>query len=807
MPHPLRRAVLTALCALTTAASSVTCGQPGRDGPTYAANTYYPGAGAAAAGTRTVTVGAARSDPRAAQAPLAPGDLVLLIQMQGGSFNSVNAAAYGDGTGRGALSQGQAGLYEFAVVSAVNGQILTLRDPLRNSYANAPAATGARQAYQVLRVPQHSSVTLSGTLQPPRWNGSTGGILVLDAARTLDLGVATIDASATGFRGGGGFQGGVLSGQNVQDYASTYAGTASRGAMKGEGYAGTPTLVRGETITNGYTGTAAGLTAGDSGYPGGLTLSRGAPGNAGGGGVQHNSAGGGGGNVGQGGGGGYSFGVYRTQAQYNTFTAAVKATCRQLISGTTTYYSCQADGSRDVGGLGGAGLPATSTRLFAGGGGGAGDSNNPPQNPSVSSGGAGGGVIVLRAARITGSGRILSNGQDGEPAGVDAAGGGGAGGTIAFITAPSALNVQVEARGGAGGNTGRPIGGNETQGPGGGGGGGAVLLAAGVTVSSDVSGGAAGRNTPVDGISNTYGSQSGAGGTGQVAYENPGAPLPGMCTPVLTVTKATATPTRFTTSASATYMLSVVNEAGRSDAQQVTLSDPALPAGFTFARTTTVSLAGGAARTGTAEPTPGSSAPTWGTFTVPGGASVTVTFEVQLSAPAPDTYQNAALSAYLDPQRTAPTGEASVTYDPVSSAAEDVTVYAPPAVTLQKWVRNVTRGGTFTTRSGGQPGETLEYCVTYRNTGGYVAANFTLRDAIPPNSAPLTGAYGLDGEERGLWLSPAAVSEGDLLPPGAPLTSATDADAGSLSADVGLTLRGDLPAAATGSVCFRTRIN
>ncbi|GGS39857.1 DUF11 domain-containing protein [Deinococcus knuensis] len=809
----IRRAVLAALCAslsLNTVAVSVTCGQPGRDGTTYSANTYYAGSGAATAGTRRVTLGAIRSDSRAASTPVGPGDLILIIQMQGGTFNSVNSAAYGNGTGRGALDQGQAGRYEFAVVTDVNGADLTVRDPLQFSYAAAPATTtAARQTFQVVRVPQHASLTLSGTIRPPVWNGQTGGVLILDAAGTLNMGGATVDASAAGFRGGGGFLGGVLSGRNVQDYASVYAGTASRGAMKGEGYAGTPTLVRGDTNTNGYTGTPSGLAAGDPGYPGGLTVSRGAPGNAGGGGIQHNSAGGGGGNVGQGGGGGYSFGQYRTQAQYDALTAAAKATCRSLTSGATTYYSCQGDGSRDVGGLGGAGLPATPSRLFAGGGGGAGDSNNPPQNPSVSSGGAGGGVILIRAAQITGTGGVLTNGQAGEPAGVDAAGGGGAGGTAVIITAPSALTgVQVEARGGAGGNSGRPLGGNETQGPGGGGGGGAVMLATGVTVTANVSGGAAGLNTPVDGVTNTYGSQSGAGGVGQVAYENEGAPLPGLCIPELTVTKATTTPTRFTNSADATYTLNVMNAAGRSDAQQFTLRDPALPTGFSFARTVNVTLTGGATRTAPNEPAAGSTTPEWGTFTLPGGSSVTVTFDTTLSGPAPGTYQNAAQGVYLDPQRTTETGAATVSYDPAGSADEDVTVYAPPAVTLQKWVRNVTRDGTFDTRGGGQPGDILEYCITYRNTGGYPATQVKLRDAIPPNSDPLTGGYGLNAttEPLGVWLSPDTVTAGSLTPAGTPLTAAADGDAASLSAAGGLLLTSDLTVGAGGSVCFRTRI-
>ncbi|WP_155300428.1 MULTISPECIES: DUF11 domain-containing protein [Deinococcus] len=804
MFSPIPRVLLLSLSLLLSGGvAAAGCAEPGRDGPVYVANSYYPGVGTASAGDRTVTVGALRTG--AGTTPIAAGDQVLLIQMQdadinpaGGPLTNTSVTTYGDGsTGRGYTALNNTGRYEFAVVTAVSGTAITLRDSLQYSYRTAPAGTSARRSFQVLRIPQLSSVTLTSPVTPPVWNGETGGVVVLDAAGTLNLNGQTISADAAGYRGGGSFTGGSLTGQGVSDYANTYVTTASRGAMKGEGIAGTPTLVRGTTVTNGYSGVAAGLPTGDLGYPNAFVVARGAPGNAGGGGTQHNAGGGGGGGVGLGGRGGYSYGTYATTNS---------GTCRTLTSGSTTYYSCGGDGSRDVGGLGGAGITPDATRLIMGGGGGAGDSNNSADNATTeqNSGGAGGGAIFIRAQALTGSGTISANGQAGQPAGRDAAGGGGAGGVVALALGAGAVNATVQVRGGAGANSGLPLRGNETQGTGGGGGGGAVLLATGVTVSApDVTGGTAGVNTPVTGVSNTYGAVAGDGGQGRLVYENAQAPLPGQCVPRLTVEKTTSTPTRFVSSSGATYTITVRNDAGRATARNVTLRDPALPAAFTYASTGPVVLSGGATRAASSDPTAGQSSPAWSTFTLPGGSDVTLTFDVTLSSPAPGVYQNAAATQYLDPSRTAAADTAQITSNPAASTAEDVTVYALPRVTLDKWVRNVTRAGAFQKVGGGQPGDILEYCINVTNAGGYVANNITVTDALPANTLALLNGYG-----QGLGVRAAAtpVSGADRTSPaGTNLTASADTDAGSLDA-ARLQYVTTLPVGAQGSVCFQASI-
>lgn len=811
----MRRPVLTTFISLAAAlggavsSSLPLCAQPGRDGPTYSANSYYPGSASASAAGTTLTLGSLRTGGGAASTPIAAGDLLFIIQMQdadinpaGGNLTNTNATTYGDGaSGRGFTALNDAGHYEFAVVRSVAGNVVTLRDPLQYSYLAAPAtASSGRHTFQVLRVPQHAALTLTAPVTAPAWDGQSGGVVVLDVAGTLNLNGQTIDASASGYRGGGAFTNGSLTGQAVSDYANVYATPNARGAMKGEGYAGTPSLVRGTTVTGGVSGTAANLPTGDLGYPNGYVVARGAPGNAGGGGDQHNGGGGGGGNVGAGGKGGYSFGTYST--------TKTNAACLTLTSGSTTYYACNGDGSRDVGGLGGASVTTDATRLFPGGGGGAGDTNNASDTPGTaqSSGGAGGGIIFIRAGGVSGTGTLKANGQDGQSAGRDGAGGGGAGGTVALDVPGAALSgVSVQVRGGAGGNSGLPLRGNETQGSGGGGGGGALLLAPGVSVGSvDVGGGTPGVNSPASGVSNTYGSVAGGGGTGTLNYANANAPLPDLCVPQLTVTKSTATPTRFTNSARATYTITVRNAAGRSDAQNVTVTDPTLPGAFTLAGTSAVTLSGAATRATVSDPPAGTTAPSWASFTVPGGGAVSVTFDVALNSPATGTYQNAAQASYLDPVRTTAAGTARASYDPAASAAEDVTVYAPPRIVLEKWVRNVSRREGFGTNGVGLPGEVLEYCINYRNVGGYVAADFTLSDAPPLNTDVRLDAYG-----PGLGVRAAAgaqVDAGAAQPTGLNLTNEVDADAASLSAPAGLQYSLSLGAGAQGVACFQVSI-
>lgn len=514
-----------------------TCSIPGNAGTTTLStvpNSYFTGAANAAAGATSITLGTRTG----AATDIAAGDLLLIIQMQGATLNSTNTNQYGDGVGSGVVQDNTgdpargstgniAGQYEFAVATngATSGGTVNLSAPLTYSYVNANAsATQGQQRFQVIRVPQYSSLILSGTIDVTPWNGSSGGVFVVDVTGSLALGGATINASGRGFRGGGGFQqnplctagGGTAA---CTDYRVANANPAN-GAFKGEGIAGTPAF-----LFSTHNTTLTGSATGADGYPNG-DRARGAPGNAGGGGNQHNGGGGGGGNSGQGGFGG------------NTWNAS----------------DPNFEGQR-YGGFGGAGGYNSSTRLVMGGGGGAGDIGGNARTPDwAGSGGSGGGLVIIRAGTVTGSGTINANGGPGiaPTTGTDSGGGGGAGGTVWITTGSGVLpgTLNITANGGAGANSG-PMGGAETDGPGGGGGGGQFITnSTGAVVS--LAGGIAGVMTTS--TSNVCGSASAnpqcyatAGGTGTtttlaVPVANTGVRLGHECLPDLRVTKSTTTP-------------------------------------------------------------------------------------------------------------------------------------------------------------------------------------------------------------------------------------------------------------------------
>jgi uncharacterized repeat protein (TIGR01451 family) len=60
-----------------------------------------------------------------------------------------------------------------------------------------------------------------------------------------------------------------------------------------------------------------------------------------------------------------------------------------------------------------------------------------------------------------------------------------------------------------------------------------------------------------------------------------------------------------------------------------------------------------------------------------------------------------------------------------------VTVSAAPKSALKKEVRNVTTNGSFGTSTDASPGDTLEYQLTYTNTGSGPATNVVISDPIP----------------------------------------------------------------------------
>ncbi len=151
-----------------------------------------------------------------------------------------------------------------------------------------------------------------------------------------------------------------------------------------------------------------------------------------------------------------------------------------------------------------------------------------------------------------------------------------------------------------------------------------------------------------------------------------------------------------------------------------------------------------------------------------------------------------------------------------NSASDTDTVIVPPSITLLKLGRNITRDTAFIGTSGSigaQPGETLEYCIVYRNAGG-AALNFRLIDNVPAELNASLSAYGAGTGIR--WADGTVIAAGTpITPTGVNLTSTgSDADKGSLTTAGGLgrgTLTLDLGAAGLaaggqGTVCFRTQV-
>jgi len=441
-------------------------------------NTYYP------AGQATVNVGSTSivlGSSVYGATPISAGDPLLIIQMQGAQINAVNNINYGDGTGigRGYLGNSAllAGNMEFVVATnsvGLSGGTLNISSATTKAYKNAASTTTDGQyTYQVIRVPFYYDVTLTGNIVAPRWNGTSGGVIVIYATHNINMAGYNIDVSGLGFRGGGGR---AFSGSGAGSSADFITlATSNANGSKGEGIAGMPKyLNNANTLLD---------VSSLEGYPNG-SYGKGAPGNAGGGGTDGNPAsnndentgGGGGGNGGLGGNGG------------NAWSSATPS-----------------------GGKPGAVFSqASPSRLVMGGGGGAGTTNNGTGTPGsgfASSGTAGGGIIILSAYAFTGPGSIRANGANANNTVVnDGSGGGGAGGSILIYSKTGNLSsIDANAKGGNGGNN--QTAGGASHGPGGGGGGGVIYSNMTLSAASSVNGGNAGKTS---GGTTNYGATAGS---------------------------------------------------------------------------------------------------------------------------------------------------------------------------------------------------------------------------------------------------------------------------------------------------------
>ena len=343
------------------------------------------------------------------------GDTVLMIQMKGAEIDSSNTASFGTVT-----NYKNAGNYEFNYVKSKAGNIIELKDSITRAY---DISTGK---VQLIRVPYYNSASLTSVLTCLPWDGSKGGVLVLNAKNSVTL-QADIDITGKGFHGG----------NSVNSHSNTL-----------------------HCFENNYFYPAGLVTAASKGesialLSDNISWGKGAAANGGGGGLGHNSGGGGGANGGAGGFGGYQLDVCGNAPFDN----------RGIGANILSYR-------------------ALENKIFLGGGGGSGHTDQ--INGSDMQGGNGGGIVIINTPNLNANGfNIIANGGDAPQclsAGTtdchDGGGGGGGGGAILINTSNYTTSTQLVAIGGKGADLSvyDPSSGANRIGPGGGGGAGVIWL-------------------------------------------------------------------------------------------------------------------------------------------------------------------------------------------------------------------------------------------------------------------------------------------------------------------------------------------
>jgi uncharacterized repeat protein (TIGR01451 family) len=711
---------------VVTVVQPLVCGTPGKDGAggtlTGVVNTYYAGTGTPAAGANSITV----TTPSSGSATqIGVNDLLLVIQMQGAQINSTNTSSYGDGVAgdpaSGSTSLGNSGQFEFVTVTAVAAgtgtETLTIQGSgagggLLNSYASVAASNTSSppqgiQTFQVIRVPQYSSATLSSTLAALAWNGSVGGVLALDVSAQLTLN-GTVVLDGQGFRGGGGASLAGATGLLSTDVVTL--STQAANGSKGEGIAGTPHYVAPAvaSITPATTATSTAQTYLE-GLPNG-SYARGAPGNAAGGATDanptsnnQNSGGGGGANGGTGGIGGFGW-----------------------------------DSAGIVGGFGGVAFPASTAAVVMGGGGGAGTTNdgsywNPTTNTGgadcganctgiYSSGVAGGGIVIIHAGAFTGTGTITANGQNALETENDGGGGGGAGGSILVSANSGGLTgLTASADGGNGGVTwpeqaaGTPFPGNR-HGPGGGGGGG-VIMTTSAPAGASVTGGNAGWSTLADDAYGATAGQSGVFTSGLANSTTPGTQSGASCAGAdLAVTNA-GTPNPVVPGNNITYTQTVTNN-GPLAAVNASMTE-VIPMNTTFQ---SIAITGaGAAGWSCATPAVGATGViTCTNASVPSGASGAATFTVAVQV-------NIATTSGT--QITDTISATSGTSDPnLANNSATVLTIVGAATTANLAITNAGTPNPVLA------GNNITYTVTVTNNGPAASSTVAFTEAVPTNT-------------------------------------------------------------------------
>jgi uncharacterized repeat protein (TIGR01451 family) len=213
----------------------------------------------------------------------------------------------------------------------------------------------------------------------------------------------------------------------------------------------------------------------------------------------------------------------------------------------------------------------------------------------------------------------------------------------------------------------------------------------------------------------------------------------GSATSIFTTVAGTLVPVKVTSTPSITnsvagttaaYTITVTNQRSVT-ATGVQIIDT-LSSGFSYKSTTSIT---GGVRTSTLDPVLGDQQPRWGTFDVPAGGSVTVTFDVNV-APSVGraTYQNDVTATSVNASTT--------TFDFLGTIAEDVSLTVADV--------SVLKSASATNVNTGQP---VTFTITAANAGPDIATGVVVQDLLPAgisfvSATPSQGSY---NSATGVW--------------------------------------------------------
>lgn len=183
----------------------------------------------------------------------AVGDRVLLIQMKGATINQTNTASFGQ-----IVALGSAGNFEFTNIASISGNAITFVSNLCKPFVVSGKV-------QLIRVPVYNQATINAVVTSSPWNGSTGGVVAIEATSSLTFN-NNIDVSGKGFVGGAVTSGWFMC--NDPNFASSGANAGK----KGEGIAPAPLSFDGNRapLANGGGGANSGNPGAGGGSNGGV---------------------------------------------------------------------------------------------------------------------------------------------------------------------------------------------------------------------------------------------------------------------------------------------------------------------------------------------------------------------------------------------------------------------------------------------------------------------------------------------------------------------------------------------------------